>query len=62
MARMGDKRGAYRVFMGRSEGKRPLGRPRHRREDKIKLIFKEWDREAPKGLMWPRIGTGGGRL
>jgi hypothetical protein len=28
----------------------------------LKLIFKKRDREAPKGLMWPRIGTGGGRL
>jgi len=27
---MGDRRGAYRVFMGRPEGKRPLGRPRLR--------------------------------
>jgi hypothetical protein len=28
----------------------------------LKLMFKKWDREAPKGFMWPRIGTGGGRL
>jgi len=28
----------------------------------LKLIFKKWDREVPKGLMWSRIGTGGGRL
>ena len=33
---MGDKRGAYRVLVGGSEVKRPLGRPRHRWEDNIK--------------------------
>jgi hypothetical protein len=36
VARMGDNRGAYSVLMGRSEGKRPLGRPRRRWEDNIK--------------------------
>jgi len=30
VARMGGRRGAYRVLMGRPEGTRPLGRPRHR--------------------------------
>jgi len=34
---MGDRRGAYRVLVGRLEGKRPLGRPRHRWEDNIKM-------------------------
>jgi hypothetical protein len=32
---MGDKRGVYRVLVGKPEGKRPLGRPRHRWEDNI---------------------------
>jgi hypothetical protein len=36
-ARMGEGRGAYRVSVGRPEGKRPLGRPRRRREDNIKM-------------------------
>jgi hypothetical protein len=40
---MGDKRGAYRVLMGRPEGKRLPGRPRHRWEDNMKLDLKEWD-------------------
>jgi len=31
-----DRRGAYRVWVGKPEGKRPLGRPRHRWEDKLK--------------------------
>ena len=30
LARMGERRGVYRVLVGRPEGKRPLGRPRHR--------------------------------
>jgi hypothetical protein len=31
VARVGEKRNAYRIFVGKSEGKRPLGRPRRRR-------------------------------
>jgi hypothetical protein len=38
---MGDKRGAYRVLVGRPEGKRPLGRPRHRWEGFIKMGLQE---------------------
>ena len=41
VSRMGDRRGAYRVLVGRPEGKRPLGRPRHRTEDNIKVYLKE---------------------
>ena len=37
MARVGDSRGAYRVFMGRPEGKRALGRPKGRWEDFIRM-------------------------
>jgi hypothetical protein len=33
--------GAYRVLVGRLEGKRPLGRPRHRREHNIKMDLQE---------------------
>jgi hypothetical protein len=35
--RMGEKRGTYRILVGRPEGRRPLGRPRHRWEDNIKM-------------------------
>jgi len=38
---MGDRRGAYRALMGRPEGKRPLGRPRRRWEDSIKMDFQK---------------------
>ena len=41
VARMGDRRGAYRVLVGRPDGKGPLGRPRHRWEDNIKMDFQE---------------------
>jgi len=34
---MGERRGVYRVLVGKSEGKRPLGRPRRRWEDNIKM-------------------------
>ena len=37
VARMGDKRGAYRVFIARPEGKKPHGRPRRRWEINIKM-------------------------
>jgi hypothetical protein len=39
VARMGEGRGVYRVSVGRPEGKRPLGRRRHRWEDNIKMEF-----------------------
>jgi hypothetical protein len=38
---MGEKRGAYRTLVGRSEGRRPLGRPRHRWEDNIKMDLQD---------------------
>jgi hypothetical protein len=60
---MGERRGAYRVLIGRPEDRRPLGRPR-RRLYNIKMVF-----ESLKGggrlwteSMWLRIGTGGGIL
>jgi len=41
VAQMGERRGAYRVLVGKPERKRPLGRPRHRWEDNIKLDLQE---------------------
>jgi hypothetical protein len=43
VARMGEQRNVYRVLMGKPEGKRPLGRPRHRREDGIRMDLSEID-------------------
>ncbi|KAJ4427681.1 hypothetical protein ANN_25330 [Periplaneta americana] len=41
VARIGESRNAYRVLVGRPEGKRPLGRPRRRWEDNIKIDLRE---------------------
>jgi hypothetical protein len=38
---MGEVRGAYNILVGRPEGRRPLGRPRRRWEDKIKIDLRE---------------------
>jgi hypothetical protein len=42
---MGDKKSSYRILVGKPEGKRQLGRPRHRCVDNIKMDLreKEWD-------------------
>jgi hypothetical protein len=57
--RMGKERGVYRVVVGRPKGKRPLGRPKHRWEDNIKMDFREigingvnWIRLAQDRVQW----------
>jgi hypothetical protein len=59
---MGERRGVYRVLVGKPEGRRPLGRPRHRWKDNIHWIFRKWDVGVWTGLSWLRIGTGGGHF
>jgi len=54
---MGKGRGAYRVLVGKPEGKRPLWRPRRRWEDNIK-----WEGVVGTGWSWLRIGSGSGHL
>ena len=41
VARMGEERGVYRVLLGKPEGKRPLGRPRRRWVDNIRMDLQE---------------------
>jgi hypothetical protein len=59
---MGEERGAYRILVRRPEGRRPFGRPRHRWEDNIKMDLQEVGWGTRTGLIWLRIGTGGGFL
>jgi len=54
---MGEKREVYWDLVGNPEGKRPLGRPRLRWENNIKM---KWDVWVWTGPSWLRIGTGGG--
>jgi hypothetical protein len=59
VARMGEGRGVYRVLTGKPKGKRPLGRPRRRWEDNIKLDIREiviyeanWIQLAQDRVQW----------
>jgi hypothetical protein len=62
VARMGDQRGIYRDLVGRTEDKRPLGRPRCRWEDNIKLDLREWRSMRRTGFGWLSIRSNGGIL
>jgi hypothetical protein len=63
VARAGEERKMYKVLVGKPEGKSPLGRPRRRFEDGIRMDLREtgfvgvWI-----GFDWLRTGTGGGLL
>jgi len=62
VARMGEERGVYRALVGKPEGGRPLGRPRRRWMDNIRMDSRRWDVGILTGLGWPRIETVCGRL
>jgi hypothetical protein len=57
---MGAKRNAYRLFVGKPEGERPLGRPRLDGWIILGWILERWDGVMWTGLVWLRIGTRGG--
>ena len=62
VARMGERRGVYRVLVGKSEGRDHLRDPRVDGRIILRWIFKKWDMGAWTGSSWLRIGTGGGHL
>jgi hypothetical protein len=63
-SRMGEKSNAYRILVGKPEGKRPLGRPRCRFVDnnKMDLGEVEWGSMVWAASIWLRIWTSGGLL
>jgi hypothetical protein len=64
VARMEEKRNTYRILVRKPERRRPLGRPRRRWVDNIKMNFREigWDGMDWIGLIWLKIDTSGGLL
>jgi hypothetical protein len=56
VAHMGEGRNVYRVLVGKPEGKRPLGRPRHRWENGIKMDLREFGWGGWSRFIWLRIG------
>jgi hypothetical protein len=59
VARKEEIRNSYRLLVGKPEGKRPLGRPRRRWVDNIRMDLGEVGWGDVTGLVWLRIGTGG---
>jgi hypothetical protein len=55
----GEKRNSCRALVGKPEGKRPLGRPRSRWVDNIKMDLRVIGWAVWTGLIWFRIGTSG---
>jgi hypothetical protein len=62
VAHIGDGRGVYRVLVEKPEGKRPLGRNRHRWGIILRWVFRKWDVEVWNGSSWLRTGAGCGHL
>ena len=58
VARMGERRGVYRVLMRIPKGKEPLGRPRHRWEDNMKMDHQE---VGCGGMDWIDLAQDGNR-
>jgi hypothetical protein len=48
VARTGDRRGAYKLLVGKPEGRKPTGKPRRRLKDNIKMDLRE--------VQWERLG------
>jgi len=52
---MGERRGVYKVLVGKAEGRRPLGRPKRRWGDNIKMHLQEVGWGAWTSLIWLRV-------
>ena len=59
---MGQNRGVYRVWVGKLEGKRPLGNPDVDGRIILRWIFRKCDVGVWTESIWLRIGAGGGHL
>ena len=59
---MGERRDVCRILVWKPQGKRPLERNRPRLEDNIKMDFQEVGWRVWTGLIWLKIGAGGGKL
>jgi hypothetical protein len=54
----GERRGVYRVLVGKTEGKRPLGRKGLDGRIILRWIYRKWDVTTWTGSIWLKIGTG----
>jgi len=62
VARIGEMRNVYKILVGKTEGKRPLGRRSSRWEGILEGVLKKQDGRLWTGFSWPRIWTCGGLL
>jgi hypothetical protein len=59
---MGERRGVYRVMMGKPEGKNHWGDPGVDGKIILRWLFRKWDEGEWTGSIWLKIETGGGHL
>jgi hypothetical protein len=59
---MGKIRNAYNILVGKPEENNPLGRPKHKVEDNIRIDLREIGWNLWIGIMWLRIGASNGSL
>jgi hypothetical protein len=59
VARIGEKSDAYKILMGKPERKRPLGRPRYRWANDIKIDLERYDGMVWIGWIWFTTGISG---
>jgi hypothetical protein len=62
VARVGERSGTYRVLVRKLEEKKPIGRPRSRWENNIKMYLQDVGWRAWTGLIWIGVGTRGRHL